>query len=381
MRWTIQRAVDVGFSVLAVAAVGIFASYSTSCMGGWDEPCGDSYCLKGYRCDHARGECVPPDIPIGTCGNGIVEDNIGEVCDDGNELDGDGCSANCMRNEVCGDGIVDTAAGEICDDGNEEDGDGCSRDCMSDETCSNGITDTAMGEVCDDGNLKDGDGCSRDCMSTEKCGNGIIDDVNNEICDDGNREDGDGCSGNCMSDETCGNGIIDEEVGEVCDDGNNDPMDSCSTNCKSSVQCLAEEVTDDGGTYILCMEFHTWQEAVDDCDARGMHLVTIGDLAENQLVFNLMEELTDCSEVWLGASDREEEGIWSWVDGTEGFDCTEAADLGCTGGFSQWNDDEPNNSDRGTPEHCAVMRSSCCANGNWDDVVCENRMQFYVCEG
>ena len=50
-----------------------------------------------------------------TCGNGIV--TAGEECDDGNTVDGDGCSATCRRQEVCtdlvdndGDGLVD------CDD-------------------------------------------------------------------------------------------------------------------------------------------------------------------------------------------------------------------------------------------------------------------------
>lgn len=63
-----------------------------------------------------------------TCGNGFRE--TGEACDDGNTVDGDGCSARC-RVEVppaCGDGRRD--AGEECDDGNTRAGDGCGADCL-----------------------------------------------------------------------------------------------------------------------------------------------------------------------------------------------------------------------------------------------------------
>ena len=61
-----------------------------------------------------------------------------EACDDGNNLDGDGCSADCKTVEPgyrcsavsgkceklpCGNGVHDP--GEQCDDGNFSDGDGC----------------------------------------------------------------------------------------------------------------------------------------------------------------------------------------------------------------------------------------------------------------
>lgn len=58
------------------------------------------------------------------CGNGVVDP--GEECDGGNEVNGDGCDANCTVTR-CGNGIV--AAGEQCDDGNSVDGDGCESDC------------------------------------------------------------------------------------------------------------------------------------------------------------------------------------------------------------------------------------------------------------
>jgi len=64
-------------------------------------------------------------VTDGVCGNGAIEG--AEQCDDGNTVDGDGCSASCLVEGDCGDGTVN--AGEACDDGNTVDGDGCSASC------------------------------------------------------------------------------------------------------------------------------------------------------------------------------------------------------------------------------------------------------------
>jgi uncharacterized protein (TIGR03382 family) len=150
----------------------------------------------------ARGNIGPqPDIPAAVagaqvCGNGRRD--VGERCEDGNTVDGDGCSADCRSNETCGNGVPDGPVGEQCDDGNTVGGDGCSADCRSNETCGNAIRDDTLGEVCDDGNTAGGDGCSADCRSNETCGNGLLDTAAGEECDDGNTDGSDGCSPACQ---------------------------------------------------------------------------------------------------------------------------------------------------------------------------------------
>ena len=59
------------------------------------------------------------------------------------------------------DGVVEP--GELCDDGNRRNGDGCDNNCTP-TGCGNGLRTT--GELCDDGNLIDGDGCENDCTPT-----------------------------------------------------------------------------------------------------------------------------------------------------------------------------------------------------------------------
>ena len=205
---------------LLVACAGHPAS--TECASGIT-------CPDGTKCAAAQAVCI-----TNSCGDGIVQESLGEKCDDGNIIDGDGCAANCLSREVCGDGFISAAAGEVCDDSNTLGGDGCAADCKSVEVCGNMIKD--VGEACDDGNTTSGDGCSANCKSTETCGNGIKD--VNEVCDDGGMPGG--CNDDCLGGNGCGDGGIDKDANgnpiEECDDGNMSDDDDCvyTLGCKLS---------------------------------------------------------------------------------------------------------------------------------------------------
>jgi cysteine-rich repeat protein len=73
----------------------------------------------------ADGDTIGDACDPQTCGNGTPE--AGEVCDDGNRNEGDGCDAECRAVPACGNGLVE--AGEACDDGNWNEGDGCDGEC------------------------------------------------------------------------------------------------------------------------------------------------------------------------------------------------------------------------------------------------------------
>lgn len=74
---------------------------------------------------------------------------------------------------------------EVCDDGNEDDGDGCIIDCSL-VSCGDGVVQ--LGEECDDGNVNNTDACLSICLNA-RCGDGFVRvDVPEfiEVCDDGN---------------------------------------------------------------------------------------------------------------------------------------------------------------------------------------------------
>jgi cysteine-rich repeat protein len=165
-----------------------------------------------------------------TCGDGTLQ--IGEVCDDGNKTNGDGCSATCQIEFLanCGDGRSN--AGEECDDANVRDGDGCSALCRFENgACGNGRLETGLGEQCDDANRNSGDGCSSSCKiePTLECGDGTLQ-AQSEQCDFGDRNSNgpSTCRLNCLL-PYCGDGILD--FNEQCDDGNNLAGDVCSPLC------------------------------------------------------------------------------------------------------------------------------------------------------
>jgi len=209
--------------------------------------CGDGVVNGTEQCD-AGGETSTcnADCTNSRCGDGTVNAHAGEQCDDGNTVNGDGCSSTC-RNETpppsgCGDGVVNGT--EECDGGGSETAT-CNTNCTT-SRCGDSIVNTLAGEQCDDGNTVNGDGCSPTCQietgggggggggggTTPVCGNGTIE--TNEQCDDGNTANGDGCSSTCQSEPggpLCGNGVV--EGTEECDDGNTTGCDGCSATCQN----------------------------------------------------------------------------------------------------------------------------------------------------
>ena len=156
-----------------------------------DEECDDDNMIDGDGCSSscvveagfACQKTSAGDVCSNGCRNGTKES--GEGCDDGNDYEGDGCDMKCevehawqcvdaahdsVPNTVtsscsvpCGDGIR-LNDHEACDDGNSLDGDGCSALCAV-EANSSCVEDAAGTSTC------------------QTCGNGILEGT--EFCDNG----------------------------------------------------------------------------------------------------------------------------------------------------------------------------------------------------
>jgi cysteine-rich repeat protein len=143
-----------------------------------------------------------------TCGDGKVEE--AEACDDGNQQPGDGCDDRCrsescgngrrgvaeecdppsagvctdqclLVSEHCGDGKVQEDEHEQCDDGNQDATDGCS-DCRT--QCGDGRIDQTIGEECDP--TYSPDRCSNECRWLPFCNDGTLQPEAAEECDPSN---------------------------------------------------------------------------------------------------------------------------------------------------------------------------------------------------
>ena len=183
-----------------------------------------------------------------SCGNRLTELFLGEQCDDGGNLAGDGCSADCKAEagwkcsvgstgiseclpagNACGNGQLQPQLGEECDDGNTVSGDGCSSTCRREvapvRDCGNGRLETALGEQCDDGNSRKSDGCSSECRIEFgwRCPFNV--EGYRSGCEKIPRNPED----NRPEESFCGNGEV--EAGEECDDGYLTNGDGCSVLC------------------------------------------------------------------------------------------------------------------------------------------------------
>lgn len=153
---------------------------------------------------------------MAVCGDKQIQ--VGEKCDDGGENGTyEKCNVECTgKGPRCGDGEIQQNEGETCDDGNLLSSDACTSKCQP-ATCGDGFIQ-ALVEACDDGNQFNTDACTEGCQNA-KCGDGHIQ-AGVEVCDDGVN---DGAYGGCMpgceeNAPRCGDNIVQKDQGEQCDD-------------------------------------------------------------------------------------------------------------------------------------------------------------------
>lgn len=251
------------------------------------------------------GDNIKPEVleqPVIICGNGIVDP--GEDCDDHDQLKDNVCDTTCHF--TCGNGMVDTDVGELCDTAIASGAGACPRSCDDGNACTDDVLNSSgCTAECVHSSITarvDGDGCcpvgadaTSDSDCTAICGNGTVEP--GETCDKGIAAgagacpaacddmlvcttnvlsnagtcqaacsfppitmpmNGDGCcpsganannDGDCVA--VCGNGIV--EMSETCDTGIASGAGACPTACDDGMACTSNVLGNAGTCQAVCV--------------------------------------------------------------------------------------------------------------------------------
>jgi hypothetical protein len=110
-------------------------------------------------------------------------------------------------------------------------------------------------------------------------------------------------------------GAIYPDADEVCN-GVDDDCDAAVdeyalTNSDSCASC--SPLVSGDRVYYFCTNDDDWVGARNKCLKRGADLASLGDQAEHDLIWSKLKSLD--GEFWIGANDRDEEGVYVWTDG------------------------------------------------------------------
>jgi hypothetical protein len=202
---TIQSDVKAGLAIIKLADT-------------IDAQCGTTSQALAFpgACDTAvdLAACITRQVDCRVCLALNRTDGMEIVCD---EFDNGVEDASCVDPLRCGNGI--TEAGEDCDDGNNDDGDCCSATCTAEPS----------GQACPD----DGNACTDDvCNGMGACSHP----TNSDPCDDGLF---------CNGTDTCAAGACSVHAGDPCA-GGGDCSNSCNESADNCFDASGTSCTDDG---------------------------------------------------------------------------------------------------------------------------------------
>lgn len=119
--------------------------------------------------------------------------------------------------------------------------------------------------------------------------------------------------------------------------------------------------------YWLSQRIATWSKAEEQCLVQGGHLLVLNNVEELDYISSVVEHR---HPIWIGLVERQQEGHWTWVDGTD-FNSTP----------TYWDEGQPDNwALRENGEDCGQLHG----NGErrrrlWNDADCSIQYR-YICE-
>jgi len=283
------------------------------------------------------------------------------------QADGASCGSSliCIAEECvessCGDGFVDADGGEECDDGNDVAFDGCEPSsctftcdedadcndmapCNGEETCTDNVcvagTPPDEGTACTLAAGGDGVCRARECVDPG-CGNGVVDGT--EQCDDGNDADDDGCDVDCTfsceEDLDCADGDT-CNGDETCDTTTHACVAGMALDCSDGDDCTADECDPAMGCFNPLidadMDGHASEDlgaCGDDCDDTRPDVFTGAEELCDGVDNNCNTDIDEVAPTWY--VDCDDDGYAETTDGSRtGCEEPPAAATGCGGGWT-----------------------------------------------
>ena len=127
--------------------------------------------------------------------------------------------------------------------------------------------------------------------------------------------------------------------------------------------------------YSLFNDKLSWTDAEAACVAMGGHLISITSSDEQLIVENLLK-YGALENYWIGATDKDSEGVWKWTDTGDIFWRGQSSGTGS--GFSNWDIGEPNNNTNSDEGDYAHIYNTDLKFGKWDDV--GSARYGFICE-
>ena len=153
------------------------------------------------------------------------------------------------------------------------------------------------------------------------------------------------------------------DTDESCD-GLNQACELAAEDAACSATCEGTFV--DGTSYMSCLAAASFDDAEAACRQNGMHLVKIDDEQENATVLGLALD----DYVWIGGSNRDEERVHAWLDGTTFY----AAGAPVSGVYQNFGVSDPASN---AELRCVQLREQ--SAGTWSMWRCSGAQSF-VCE-
>lgn len=175
---------------------------------------------------------------------------------------------------------------------------------------------------------------------------------------------------------------------EICDGLDNDCDDDVDEGDACPDACTG--VSFEGHGYMFCVEpgnsnaTRNWDWALNFCLDQGQNLVRIDTAAENDFLYEQLNEMSGSGDAWMAATDQEDEDLWVWANGDDPdtwqsfYDADEEQPIDAA--FVDWSPGEPNNTPGTSGADCGAFEDLGDDEWGWADRPCSSNYDRVVCE-